>query len=74
MVNLSAYAGKRFQFAFKYTSSVEAAGTWRVKNIMVEKADKMFAFSEYSVEATIGEGFTAPTLINDYEGEGTVVY
>lgn len=74
MVNLSAYAGKRFQFAFKYTSSAEAAGTWRVKNIMVEKADKMFAFSEYSVEATIGEGFTAPTLINDYEGEGTVVY
>lgn len=74
MVNLSAYAGKRFQFAFRYTSSAEAAGTWRVRNIMVEKADKMFAFSEYSVEATIGEGFTAPTLINDYEGEGTVVY
>ena len=74
MVNLSAYAGKRFQFAFKYTSSAEAAGTWRVRNIMVEKADKVFAFSEYSVEATIGEGFTAPTLINDYEGEGTVVY
>ena len=74
MVNLSAYAGKRFQFAFKYTSSAEAAGTWRVRNIMVEKADKMFAFSEYSVEATIGEDFTVPTLINDYEDEGTVVY
>ena len=74
MVNLSAYAGKRFQFAFKYTSSAYAAGTWRVRNIMVEKADKMFAFSEYSVEATIGEDFTVPTLINDYEDEGTVVY
>lgn len=73
-VNLSAYSGKRIQIAFKYTSNAETAGTWLVRNISVDKNYKEFGFNTDDVEAILGEEFTAPTLINDYEGEGTVVY
>ena len=72
-VNLSAYVGKSFQIAFRYTSSEDAAGTWRVRNIKVEKDPKKFAFSEQSVKTAIGREFTAPTLVNDY-AEGFETY
>lgn len=72
-VNLSAYVGKSFQIAFRYTSSEDAAGTWRVRNIKVEKAPKKFAFSERAVKTVIGREFTAPTLVNDY-AEGFETY
>lgn len=35
-VSLSKYAGKKIQFAFKYVSTSEHAGTWEVKNISVK--------------------------------------
>ena len=72
-VNLSAYVGKSFQIAFRYTSSEDAAGTWRVRNIKVEKAPKKFAFSERAVKTVIGREFTAPALVNDY-AEGFETY
>ncbi len=72
-VNLSAYVGKSFQIAFRYTSSEDAAGTWRVRNIKVEKAPKKFAFSERAVKTVIGREFTSPTLVNDY-AEGFETY
>ena len=34
-INLDAYAGKNIRIAFKYTSSLTAAGTWEVKNFQV---------------------------------------
>jgi len=34
-VDLSAYAGKRMQFAFVYKSTSSQAGTWEVKNVVV---------------------------------------
>ncbi len=75
-VDLTAYldAGseKRIQFAFKYTSSADAAGTWSIKNISVETKEKTFAFSSEEVTAFMGDEFTAPTLINGYGG--TVIY
>lgn len=73
-VNISKYAGKRMQIAFKYTSSTEAAGTWSIRNVSVNAFNKRFAFSTRKVEVTIGEEFTAPTLTNDYADEGTVIY
>lgn len=74
-VNISRYAaGRRFQLAFRYTSSAEAAGTWRVRNILVEKGPWRFEFSKSYVEAVIGEDFTAPTFINDYEDGSSVTY
>lgn len=72
-VNLSAYVGKSFQIAFRYTSSEDAAGTWRVRNIKVEKAPKKFAFNESAVKTAIGREFTSPTLVNDY-AEGFETY
>ena len=34
-VSLEAYAGKKMQFAYKYVSTAEVAGTWEVKKIAV---------------------------------------
>lgn len=72
-VDLSAYVGKSFQIAFRYTSSEDAAGTWRVRNVKVDKAFKKFAFSDREVKAVIGREFTAPALVNDY-AEGFETY
>lgn len=38
-VDLSKYAGKKVQLAFKYTSSSETAATWEVKNVKVAAAE-----------------------------------
>lgn len=35
-IDLSAYAGKKIQVAFKYISSDEKAGTWEVKNVLIK--------------------------------------
>lgn len=34
-IDLSAYAGKKFQFAFKYVSELDKSGTWEVKNLSI---------------------------------------
>lgn len=34
-IDLSAYAGKTIKFAFKYISTIEAAGTWEIMNVKV---------------------------------------
>jgi hypothetical protein len=34
-VNISAYAGKKINFAFKYLSSTAAAGTWEIQNATI---------------------------------------
>ena len=36
-IDLSAYVGGKMQFAFRYTSSTAAAGTWEIKNVVVER-------------------------------------
>lgn len=35
-IDISAYAGKKMQFAFVYKSSSSKAGTWEVKNVIVK--------------------------------------
>lgn len=37
-VDLSAWAGKKVQIGFKYTSSTSAAATWEIKNVVVYDA------------------------------------
>lgn len=43
VMDLSAYKGKKMQFAFKYVSSTASCGTWEIKNVKVagegEKGD-----------------------------------
>lgn len=36
-VSLAAYAGKKVQIAFHYTSTADASGTWEVKNVLIKK-------------------------------------
>ena len=35
-VSLSAFAGKKIQIGFKYTSTAAKAGTWEVKNVIIK--------------------------------------
>lgn len=37
-IDLSAYAGKKMQFAFVYKSTASKAGTWEVKNVVVKNS------------------------------------
>lgn len=36
-ISLSAYAGKKIQIAFRYTSTTAGGGTWEVKNVAIKK-------------------------------------
>ena len=37
-IDLTSYAGKTIYIALKYTSTTEEAGTWEVKNLLIEEA------------------------------------
>ena len=65
-IDLSAYANKKVQFAFKYVSTTDNYGTWEIKNFVIDvaKADPGLAFSSETATATVGQEFTAPTLTN----------
>ena len=55
-IDLSAFAGKKMQIAFKYTSTAAKAGTWEVKNVLVNASTKAakspMKASAYSVPST----------------------
>lgn len=38
-ISLTAYAGKKINIAFKYTSTDTQAGTWEIKNFMVQEGE-----------------------------------
>ena len=46
-IDLSAYANKTIQVAFKYTSTATTGGTWRVRNFKVENAGTFEIFRHY---------------------------
>lgn len=52
-VDLSAFAGKKMQFAFKYVSTAEVAGTWEVKNVTLTSVDKDPVFAPEAPEVKI---------------------
>ena len=56
-IDLSAFAGKKMQIGFKYTSTAAKAGTWEVKNLVVnastEAAKAPLKASAYSVPSTV---------------------
>ena len=35
-INLAAYVGGKFQFAFKYVSTTEISPTWQIRKVVVE--------------------------------------
>ena len=55
-IDLTAFAGKKMQIAFKYSSTAAKAGTWEVKNLVVtastSAAKAPMRASQYSVPST----------------------
>lgn len=48
-VDLSAFGGKKMQFAFKYVSEVDKSGTWEIKNLVMEATPAARAAAKASV-------------------------
>lgn len=68
-IDVSAYAGKTLQFAFKYVSTTTGAGTWEIKNIKLDESSDVPAVLE-SISWT---GYTtAYTLGDAFKKDGTV--
>ena len=67
-IDLSAYAGKKVQIAFKYTSTTTAAGTYEVKNFKVDDAstpiETTISFAKESLDLTVGSTGTNAVTTN----------
>ena len=57
--NLEAYAGKKIEIGFRYTSTDEAAGTWEIKNLIVD--------------GTKNSGVAAVAAENVYVANGNII-
>ncbi len=76
IVDLSSYAGKNIQFAFKYVGTSTASGTWEIKDVSVKKYEPK-ALSSISVSGqttifTQGDAFSfGGTVTATYNDETT---
>lgn len=79
-IDLSAYAGNKIQIGFKYSSTAAATGTWEIKNLKVEEADRVLAAPTFSPAAgtykdaqtvTISMEETASDVYLIYSTDGT---
>ena len=79
-IDLSAYAGNKIQIGFKYSSTAAAAGTWEIKDLKVEEADRVLAAPTFSPAAgtykdaqtvTISTEETASDVYLIYSIDGT---
>jgi len=53
-ISLTAYAGKKVHIAFKYISSATKAGTWEVKNFLIQKGEAVASHSLIYAEPFAG--------------------
>lgn len=69
-IDISAYANKKIQIAFKYTSTATASGTWEVKNVVVkEEADEVLppvVVTDGSVTLTFPDDNSANNKVGGY--------
>ena len=67
-IDLTAYAGKKIQIAFKYTSTTAAAGTYEIKNFKVDDAstpiETTISFAKESLDLTVGSTGTNAVTTN----------
>lgn len=72
-INVSKYAGKSFQFAFKYVSTTSGAGTWEIKNIKLEEgaALESISWSGYTSNYTVGSTFKADGTVTATYSDGS---
>ena len=74
-VDVSSYAGKTLQFAFKYVSTNSGASTWEIKDVEVNEAKtlKSIAWTGYTESYTVGDTFTADGTVTATYLDGTTV-
>lgn len=67
-IDISAYAGKKMQFAFVYKSSSSKAGTWEVKNVVVKDEAEEVVPPTPTPEGTIVLSFPDDNSANNNVG------
>ncbi|MBO8445800.1 MAG: choice-of-anchor J domain-containing protein [Bacteroidetes bacterium] len=67
-IDISAYAGKKMQFAFVYKSSSSKAGTWEVKNVVVKNEAEEVVPPTPTPEGTIVLSFPDDNSANNNVG------
>ena len=76
-IDVSAYAGKTFQFAFKYVSTTTGAGTWEIKNIKLDESSDVPAVLEsiswtgYTTAYTVGDAFKKDGTVTATYSDGS---
>ena len=75
-VDLSAYAGKTLQFAYKYVSTDTGASTWEIKNVEVKEQGaaatlSSIAWTGYTTTYTVGEKFKADGTVTATYSDGS---
>lgn len=72
-IDVSAYAGKTLQFAFKYVSTTSGAGTWEIKNIKLEEGAVLesISWSGYTSNYTVGSTFKADGIVTATYSDGS---
>lgn len=76
-IDVSAYAGKTLQFAFKYVSTTTGAGTWEIKNIKLDESSDVPAVLEsiswtgYTTAYTVGDAFKKDGTVTATYSDGS---
>ena len=75
-VDLSAYAGKTLQFAYKYVSTSKGASTWEIKNVEVKEQGaaatlSSIAWTGYTTTYTVGDKFKADGTVTATYSDGS---
>ena len=75
-VDLSAYAGKTLQFAYKYVSTDTGASTWKIKNVEVKEQGaaatlSSIAWTGYTTTYTVGDVFKADGTVTATYSDGS---
>lgn len=75
-VDLSAYAGKTLQFAYKYVSTGTGASTWEIKDVEVKEQGaaatlSSIAWTGYTTTYTVGDVFKADGTVTATYSDGS---
>ena len=75
-VDLSAYAGKTLQFAYKYVSTDTGASTWEIKNVEVKERGEAatltsITWTGYTTTYTVGDEFKADGTVTATYSDGS---
>ena len=76
-IDLAAYVGNIVQIAFVYTSTTTKAGTWEVKNVLVQEASdepvvlESISWSGYTSNYTVGSTFKADGTVTATYSDGS---